>query len=146
MKILMNFVFACFLTIVLTYFEICANKDIITTLYNIIGIVFSIGMGLIVTFSISGVRNKSYILDIRKSINTVRNKFIILFFICTLLIVVYFQMCENILQNNKLFEYISNFILSFFIISIVYFVFNFINIQKLKDDIFDRLLEEEKEK
>ena len=145
MKIFLNFIFSCFLTIILTYFEICANKDIITTLYNIIGIVFSIGMGLIVTFSISGVRNKSYILNIRKSIDTVRNKFIFLFFICTLLIVVYFQMSEIILQNNKLFIHISNFALSFFVISIVYFVFNFINIQKLKDDIFDRLLEEEKE-
>lgn len=49
------------------------KEGLISTLYNVSGIMFSIGLGLIVSFNLSGIRNREYIKEIRKNIaNTCR--------------------------------------------------------------------------
>ncbi|HDR1348077.1 TPA: hypothetical protein QB392_002137, partial [Pasteurella multocida] len=48
------------------------------------GILFSVGLGLIITIVPSGVKNPSYIAEIRRAINKVRNRFFIEFFLITL--------------------------------------------------------------
>ena len=49
---------------------------LMNTIYTISGIMFSIGIGLIVTFNFQGIKNKSYILSIRSNLNIVRNNYI----------------------------------------------------------------------
>ncbi len=36
------------------------KEGLISTLYNVSGIMFSIGLGLIVSFNLSGIRNREY--------------------------------------------------------------------------------------
>ena len=147
MKIFLIFVMSCAISVLLTYFEFSAEINIISTLYNTIGIVFAIGMGLIVTFSINGVENKDYILNIRKNIRQVRQKFIILFSICTLLFICTDNINHDIIYSGINFSIIeSNFVLLFFIFSIIYFIVNFIRLQNLNNDIYDRLLQEKNQK
>lgn len=47
------------------------KEGLISTLYNVSGIMFSIGLGLIVSFNLSGIRNREYIKEIRKNIHSV---------------------------------------------------------------------------
>lgn len=147
MKIFLIFVMSCAISVLLTYFEFSVEINIISTLYNTIGIVFAIGMGLIVTFSINGVENKDYILNIRKNIRQVRQKFIILFSICTLLFICTDNINHDMIYSGINFSIIvSNFVLLFFIFSIIYFIVNFIRLQNLNNDIYDRLLQEKNQK
>lgn len=39
------------------------KEGLISTLYNVSGIMFSIGLGLIVSFNLSGIRNREYSLS-----------------------------------------------------------------------------------
>ena len=147
MKIFFIFLVSCVTAALLAYFEIYVETDIISTLFNTIGIVFSIGMGLIVTFSITGVENEDYILSIRKNIKKIRQRFITLFSICTILFICKDNIFQKITYGDVNFSNIAlNFILSFFIFSIFYFIVNFIRLQNLNNDIFDRILQEKKQK
>lgn len=49
------------------------KEGLISTLYNVSGIMFSIGLGLIVSFNLSGIRNREYIKEIRKNIANIRD-------------------------------------------------------------------------
>ena len=142
MKIFLLFLYSSILTCVLMYFGISSNDGVISTIYNTIGIVFSIGMGLIVTFSITGVENRNYILSVRRTIIKVRQRFIVLFSVCTVLVICYGNIPKELFGIKDIKEIASNFTLSFFIFSIMYFILNFIRLQNLKNDIFDRLLQE----
>lgn len=147
MKIFFIFLVSCVAAALLAYFEIYVETNIISTLFNTIGIVFSIGMGLIVTFSINGIENEDYILSIRKNIKKIRQRFITPFSICTILFICKDNIFQKITCGDVNFSNIAlNFILSFFIFSIFYFIVNFIRLQNLNNDIFDRILQEKKQK
>ena len=132
------------LTFILSSFENFRLEAILHTFYTVSSIMFSIGMGLIVTFSLDGIKNKSYITHIRFNILNVRKSFIIYFILSTLFYICC-QCFDNtivIYKNIKVFLIIFTYL--FILLSILYYVVNFIAIQKLKDDIFDRLSDENK--
>lgn len=118
------------------------------TFYTISGIMFSIGIGLVVTFNIQGIKNKSYIIDIRRNLDTVRNSYIIYFTISTISFIF-----DNYLRIEKVNTTINisdklslpfNASMFFFLLilfSISYFVINFLALQKLNNDIFDKMNE-----
>lgn len=146
MKILIITIISLLLSFFISCASITANENIISTLYNVACVVFSIGMGLIITFPLNGVKNIYYIQAIRSSIKKVRNKFIIVFAICTLSYII-----QNFIPKIKIYTvylnlFISNFTWIFFVCAIAYFIVNFINVQNLKYNIFDRVLEEENKK
>ena len=108
MKIFFIFLVSCVVAALLAYFEISVETNIISTLFNTIGIVFSIGMGLIVTFSINGVENEDYILTIRKNIKKIRQRFIILFSICTILFICKDNIFQKITYSGVNFSNIAS--------------------------------------
>ena len=121
----------------------------INTIFTVAGIMFSVGLGLIVTFNIGYIKNKSYIIKIRGSINNVRNSFLKYFTLVTICYVLdyYLRQSEsNITTLHVLEQDISlNWSILFcllMIYSIVYFIINFIEIQKLNNDIVDKLIKE----
>lgn len=107
---------------------------------------FSIGLGLISTFNLSGIKNQSIIKRIRNNLKTVRNSYIIYFFLSTLCFI-----ADNYLRSNR--NSIMHFTISnihfdinwavlfclYMFFSILYFIVNFFEIQKLNDDIFDNI-------
>jgi hypothetical protein len=120
----------------------------VNTIFTVSGIMFSVGLGLIVTFNIGGVKNKKHIQQLRNNINDVRNSFITYFFITTVSYVL-----DKYLRDAKMiftFIYIKNFQIElnwsiFFCLlmlySIIYYIINFVEIQKLNNDIFDKITE-----
>nr|DAM43591.1 MAG TPA: hypothetical protein [Caudoviricetes sp.]DAS93824.1 MAG TPA: hypothetical protein [Caudoviricetes sp.]DAY10836.1 MAG TPA: hypothetical protein [Caudoviricetes sp.] len=94
------------------------------------------------------MRNKAYIVKIRCTINNVRNRFFVEFFLITL-IYVCFSTPENwaIIKLIQSEEITLKFDIVLYtgimlILSMPYFMFNFLAIQKLNNDIFDKVNQE----
>lgn len=120
-----------------------------STIYTVSGIMFSIGLGLIVTFNPSGVKNRDYIIALRTNIANVRNAFLTHFGLSTVYYVLNqylskpkYEIHAHIYVNIS-FSW-SIFLCLLMLFSAVYFVINFIEIQKLNNDIFDRINSEQK--
>lgn len=138
-----------FITGILSYMlDMPLKEGLISTLYNVSGIMFSIGLGLIVSFNLSGVRNRKYIKEIRKNIVNIRNIFIYYFIISTFIYITYSYI--GVMEFKYKWLYIkidtSIFACMFLLFSIMYFTINFLSIQKLNDEIFDRIAEEQEQK
>lgn len=85
------------------------KEGLISTLYNVSGIMFSIGLGLIVSFNLSGIRNREYIKEIRKNIANIRDIFISYFIISTL-IYIYIPVFNKFNFKKSIILCISQFI------------------------------------
>lgn len=119
------------------------------TIYTVSGIMFSIGIGLVVTFNLQGIKNKTYIQKIRQNLKKVRSTYIVHFCLST----IYFILDKYIrdikqsiisIQLTNTFEIhfnIAVFLGLLMFYSIIYFIINFLSIQKLNDDIFDKVNE-----
>ena len=119
MKVIIKLIVAFLLSIIISYFsDYRPNTTTLNVLYTVSGILFSVGLGLIITIVPNGVKNPTYIAEIRKTINFVKNRFFIEFTIITL------------------FSGIA------ILFSLPYFVINFLEIQRLNNDIFDRITQE----
>jgi hypothetical protein len=120
----------------------------LNVLYTVAGILFSVGLGLIITIVPNGVRNETYIAEIRSTINDVRNRFFAEFFLITLAYVC-FSAPENwtvikLIHKEELtlkFDIVL-YTGAMLILSLPYFMCNFLAIQKLNNDIFDRVNQE----
>jgi hypothetical protein len=110
---------------------------------------FSVGLGLIVTFNISGIKNKQHIKQLRTNIDTVRNSFLKYFLVSTVCYILDYYLRQKELNitavNIKNFQSELNWSVLFCILmlySIVYYIINFIEIQRLNNDIFDKTNEQ----
>ena len=129
-----------------------AYADIVSTLYTVAGIVFSIGLGLISGFDLRDIKNKEYLEKIRHNIKVTRNSFIFFFSYATsaLLAFLYFGK-DDYSWHFKKIEIILRLDIGVFAVlsilfSIIYFILNFLALQRLRDQITDRILEESKNK
>lgn len=131
------------IAIVLSWFNIEISHQTISSLYNVLGIIFSIGMGLLITFRLDGVKNTSYIRNIRANVKYIRNCFIIYFAISTVIYMFYQKIpaynCKSYIDTTLIANQFTTYFIAF---SMVYFIVNFIAIQKLNEDIYDRINKE----
>nr|DAP01784.1 MAG TPA: hypothetical protein [Caudoviricetes sp.] len=128
------------------FFKWYLNDYYMNTLFNILGIMFSIAMGLLITFNLQGIKNKRIIDLLRSNIKEVRHSYIKYFAFSTL-----FYLLEKYLRDkgSNLYAFsireISitiNFSLITVVIlvySIIYFIINFIAMQKLNDNLYDEV-------
>lgn len=115
------------------------SLNLIEILYTVSGILFSVGIGLVVTFKLGNVKHPIYRREIKKSVLTVRNSFFFYFTISTTIFILCSENKDFYLSINTNFVNIS-LNLSFLslitiIVSMFYYITNFIAIQKLNDDI-----------
>ena len=140
------------LVMIFIILSVFINKQLdeffMNTIYTVAGIMFSIGIGLVATFSLHGIKNPSYVKTIRKNLNCVRNSFIRYFSISTILYIAdkYIKDDLNSLIIFSFKEFSFNFNFSLFAVlvmfyAIFYYIINFLAMQKLNDDIFDKLNE-----
>lgn len=132
------------------------TQFLLSTIFTINGIMFSIGLGLISNFNLQGIKKKSYLRDIRKNISSVRNSFIWLFVLsaASFILTNFFKAVQLYNGDFSYWGYdfslsikfdIAIFSLLFMSFSILYFIYNFIEIQNLNDEIVDRIIEEQEE-
>ena len=142
MKIFWSSILAIILAGAISYFVpvFTVNNTTLNTLYTVAGIMFSIGMSLSVTSNTSGVRNKTIRNRIRKNMKQVRNFFIYHFLLTSLFYIIYLYK-ETI--NIRAFTYkIDVLALVLIIMSIIYYIVNFIAIQRLNEQIEEAINEQ----
>lgn len=130
-------------------FNIPLDDFFMYTIYTVSGIMFSIGLGMVVTFNLQGIKNKTFISKIRQNLNSVRNRYIRYFAISTVCFILEKYLRQADLSVVKV-SVSEGFILSFnasaflflvMLYSILYFIINFLALQKLNNDLFDKLNE-----
>ncbi|ELI8291956.1 MULTISPECIES: hypothetical protein [Yersinia] len=119
-----------------------------STIFTIAGIMFSVGIGLIVTFNPNGIKNKGYLKELRASIMHVRNSFLIHFGLLTVYYILnqYLTDAKYEIHTHYLVELTFSFpifLCLLMLYSSIFFVVNFIEIQKLNNDIFDAINKEQ---
>lgn len=145
---IIGLIFIVFLTVAFSFFtKIQPDAFFMSTIFTISSIMFSIGLGLVVTINLNGIRNRDYIKKIRRNINEVRNSFILLFLFsasCYILsqYVAFNGVSIELIENFKIPFIFSIFVCLSIIYCICYFIVNFLALQKLTNDISDEINEE----
>lgn len=125
-----------------TVWSVRPDSFFASTVFTVAGIMFSIGLGLIVTFNPSGVKNTNYLRAIRRNVAKVRNSFLLHFGSTTFFYIIN-QYVANYEISFLLFHKVtilfsaSIFLCLMMIFSSIYFIINFIELQRLNNDIFD---------
>lgn len=135
--------------VITTAYPIHLDTFFISSLYTVMGIMFSIGLSLVVTFNMGNVKNKTYVQEIRYNLNRIRKKFILYFLSSTVFYIVNYYIEEQLkeAQNKSIYFFsIKDISVQFdfslitciiILYSIAYIIINFMSIQKLNNDIFD---------
>lgn len=121
------------------------DKEVIGTLFTVVGVIFSVGMSLIISVSSTGVKNKDARAIFRSQLSQIRTRFIIVFVLLSLFFIllpkdgktelidlwkikdVTFRLSFNIFQVCCL------------LLSILYYIINFYSIQSSLYDLQDRI-------
>lgn len=135
------------LALVFAFLSFKFDRNTIASVYNVSGIMFSVGMGLLVTFKLDGVRNRVYIEKIRNNISLLEKSFIAWFVVSTAIFTFYDCIPDKHIDLWKVSTLNLNclancFTLFFILVAIIYYVVNFLEVQKLNNDIFDRINKE----
>lgn len=122
------------------------NQAIVPTIYTLSGIMFSIGMGIACTFNPSQIRNDQVFQRVKKNITNVRNTFLMYFMLSTVTFLasqIFVRSYIPVMNFTLTFDP-KILALLFSIVSLIYFIVNFLTIQKLVFDIAERAMNESK--
>ncbi len=118
-------------------------------LYGIIGVLFSVGMSLIIAFNGSNIVNIDLKEQLRENIHKVRNNFLFVFFLGSLYYIGFSLLKDEwkqtyivINENMHICCTWAMSVLSILVYSIIALISNYIQIQQLYEDIEDRIHQE----
>lgn len=140
MKNLLRIAVILLVAIILSSFGISFRSMIINRLYIVICIIFSVLLVLTISFNLDKITNKRFLSKCRNKIYYIQKQFIIYFTVATLNICVEdyaFNLSYKLIDINSGNLYV---VTMFFLL--FYFIINFIHLQKLKDSITDKIIEE----
>lgn len=126
-----------------SFFEHDPKESFLNTVYTISGIMFSIGMGVLCTLNPDKVKNDVYYRGIKENVISVRNSYIVYFFLISI-VYLFFQLNPNAklelftIKDIEIIVKISYVAITLNILGILYFIANFIQIQKLGFEISDK--------
>ncbi len=126
-----------------TFSPIGVGESFLNTIYTVAGIMFSIGMGVICTFNPDRIKNNSYLSEIRRNISTIRSSYIHYFTISSTSFLAS-QIFPNLRQPWLIRDYqivfdLPTTVLVINLLGIIYYISNFLAIQKLNFQITDRI-------
>ena len=144
MKLIIRILLALIISVGLSTIGVRGNANILQTLFTILGIVFSIVMSLLVTFDLSEILNTKNRKRIRVSIASTMKNFVLDFAVTALFFIVVsvaFSKTPPIaIKRLTIDAQLTGMLIT--IISLVYEVYNFWKIHKLKVDIEEQVLSE----
>ena len=125
------------------------TETTLNILYGIIGVLFSVGMSLIIAFNGSSIVNPDLKEQLRENMHKVRNNFLFIFFICSLYYIGFSLLKEewkqiDIVKNESMHICCtwSMSVLSILVYSVIALISNYIQIQQLYEDIEDMIHKE----
>ena len=112
------------------------SADFFNTMFNVLGIMFSVALGQVLIFSFSDITNEDFVLQQRRQLSKIQNTFITLFAFATAF---FFLSGKSIpIKNMGIIKFsVNSFFGCFDIFFLVYFVANFIGLVRLKNEIDD---------
>lgn len=119
--------------------EFTVEDGVLNTLYTVAGVIFSVGMSIAISAKTDQVTKVNKRKAIRVSYKTVRNSFMLLFGISTLLYIV--AQAYTIAKYPAALDLLC---VAFIFVSIVYYIYNFVRLHRLGEDIEDQILKETK--
>lgn len=141
-KVITYLLFSAAIAVGLAMFtEITVPEPVLTTLYTVAGVIFSVGMSIAITPKTEQVLNDKIRKNIRHAFQKVRDSFLLLFGIDTTAFIV-----AEVLKETNITAAVSLAYTIFVLMSIAYFTFNFIELQRLGNDIEEQILKETKNK
>ena len=140
MKQLIYGILVCLIiAILISTIKTCFSSGVkLNTLYAVTGIMFSIGMSIIVTTSFSKIKNKNTRKKIQIGFKDIRCKYICVFIFASILYMI--QSKSDLIINVWKLNFSYKIFLGVYLLySIFFFIVNFIEIQKLNNQIDDLL-------
>lgn len=139
-KFLAYLFFSIVVAVLLSVFTtIEVDSGVLNTLYTVAGVIFSVGMSIAISAKTDQVTKESNRKSIRGSYTTVRNSFMLFFGISTALFI-----AAQAYTIEKLPAALDLLCAVYLLVSIVFYIINFIKLHKLGEDIEDQILKEEK--
>lgn len=115
-----------------------------STIFNLIGIMFSVAFSQLLSFSFSEVTNDDFVIRHRGQLHKIQNIFIVLFILSTLCF--YFSDKCHIQLAFKVIKFtVRSFLGCFECYVIIYYIVNFVSLVKLKNEIDDRIRKAKKQ-
>lgn len=147
-RMIIRMALAIGVAILLAIAGVNGNAIVLQTLFTVLGIVFSISMSLLVSFSLTKILNKKIRDSLRISISHTRNMLLLDFSMSTIVSVV------ALIWDSKLLRYtFKGIVLDIMLIgvmliatSLIYEIYNFRKLHKLHTDIEDAIIAEETKK
>ncbi len=135
-------------SILLAIVGVNGNEAVLQMLFTVLGIVFSISMSLLVSFSLTKILNKKIRINLRASISHTRNMLLLDFGLSTIVSVVALIWNEDVLRYtfNGIVLDIMLMAVMFVATSLLYEIYNFSKLHKLHMDIEDAVIVEEANK
>ncbi len=142
---------AAIISVLLSLIPLSVPESTLTIIYGIIGVLFSVGMSLIISFNGSNIGNLGLKKDIRNDMHIVRKNFLTVFLFSSIFFVVFSIIPDKIKQvewyTNDSIYLKSNWsfsVISYQLYSIVALISNYLEIQKLYEDIEDEIDKEKR--
>lgn len=144
-KLIIRILVSVIIALLFSKFGIIGNTTVLQTLFTVLGIVFSISMSLLVSFSLAKILNKHIRIKLRSSITHSRNMLLLDFIFSTICLVTTLIWNPNDLRYTYSYFTIDIMLLGVIIIasSLVYEIYNFRKLHKLHSDIEDAIISEE---
>ena len=142
-------IIAALVCLFLSIIPLQVKDGTLTIFYGLIVFFFFVGISLVLSFKGRAILNKDYKVEIRCKVHDARNNYLLIFLLCSAMYVVYLLLPDSWqLLNWKPVENVSiHFtwslsVLFFHIYSMIALVSNYIEIQRLYEDIVDRIVNE----
>lgn len=121
------------------------DKEVIGTLFTVVGVIFSVGMSLIISVSSTGVKNKDARSIFRSQLSQIRTRFITVFVLLSLFYILLPK--DSNTESIELWQIkdaairlsFNVFQVSCLLLSIVYYIVNYYSIQTSLYDLQDRI-------
>ena len=148
-KIIVGILFCFLIAVINSHVNLLhISWNSVETLYTVVGVMFSVGMSLIISVSTSNVHNLEAKKDIRRRMGIVTHNYVIIFAALTFFFVLF--NASNVSYNNDLltiYKWVAirktDFITLLSAMSIIYYVVNFMTTQSMNREIED-VIEKEK--
>lgn len=141
---------AAVICLLMSLIPIQPTDTTLNILYGIIGVLFSVGMSLIIAFNGSNIVNPELKAQLRDNMHNVRNNFLFVFLVCSMFYIGFSLLKTewqkiDVVKTEDLHIYCTwaTSVLTMLIYSIIALISNYVQIQQFYEDIEDKIHEEQ---
>jgi len=119
----------------ISYTPLVCDKELLPVIYTVLGIMFSIALSQLISFSFSEIDNEQFVKKQRKQVRDIRTSFIVQFSLATVFFISYSYGAQFSIGWFRFDWRILVFV--YLLYCLAYFIVNFIALAHLKDKIED---------